>query len=175
MESSNLKRTLEAVYANYLPKNGHPFMYLSLDIAADRVDVNVHPTKKEVHFSNEEEVLELAQNTIEEALLSCNSSRSFYTQVCGYGDMRWGVCFVALFPPLSALWLLQTLLPGMGASASSSSGSSSQGAPAVGASQSSDKTRGLDFVYPHQLVRVTDKSQVTLPLFFSMCIPSVRC
>jgi len=45
-----LKKALESVYSVYLPKNTHPFMYLSLEINPQNVDVNVHPTKKEVFF-----------------------------------------------------------------------------------------------------------------------------
>jgi DNA mismatch repair protein MLH1 len=48
VECSSLKRNLEAVYNAYLPKQTHPFMYLSLMIKSQNVDVNVHPTKSEV-------------------------------------------------------------------------------------------------------------------------------
>lgn len=43
-----LKRSFEALYSNLLPKGGHPWLYISLEIDPDRVDVNVHPTKREV-------------------------------------------------------------------------------------------------------------------------------
>ena len=48
VESGALKRAIEGVYSAYLPKNTHPFVYLSLEIAPANVDVNVHPTKREV-------------------------------------------------------------------------------------------------------------------------------
>ena len=43
-----LKRAIENVYGAYLPKNTHPFVYLSIAIEPANVDVNVHPTKREV-------------------------------------------------------------------------------------------------------------------------------
>ena len=48
MESPAIKRAVEEVYSTYLPKNSHPFLYLSLTMAPQNVDVNVHPTKKVV-------------------------------------------------------------------------------------------------------------------------------
>ncbi|KAG7246128.1 hypothetical protein CRUP_014527, partial [Coryphaenoides rupestris] len=49
------------VYAAYLPKNTHPFLYLSLEIAPHNIDVNVHPTKHEVHFLHEDCIVESVQ------------------------------------------------------------------------------------------------------------------
>uniref|UniRef100_A0A3B4BG63 DNA mismatch repair protein MLH1 n=1 Tax=Periophthalmus magnuspinnatus TaxID=409849 RepID=A0A3B4BG63_9GOBI len=80
VESSALKKAVETVYAAYLPKNTHPFLYLSLEIAPQNVDVNVHPTKHEVHFLHEDSVIESVQKHIETTLLGSNSSRTYFTQ-----------------------------------------------------------------------------------------------
>uniref|UniRef100_A0A8C6WEI1 MutL homolog 1, colon cancer, nonpolyposis type 2 (E. coli) n=1 Tax=Neogobius melanostomus TaxID=47308 RepID=A0A8C6WEI1_9GOBI len=80
VESSALKKAVETVYAAYLPKNTHPFLYLSLEIAPQNVDVNVHPTKHEVHFLHEDGVIESVQRHIESKLLGSNSSRTYFTQ-----------------------------------------------------------------------------------------------
>ncbi|KAM7409094.1 hypothetical protein PAMA_002685 [Pampus argenteus] len=80
VESSALKKAIETVYAAYLPKNAHPFLYLSLEIAPQNVDVNVHPTKHEVHFLHEDGVIESVQKHIESKLLGSNSSRTYFTQ-----------------------------------------------------------------------------------------------
>uniref|UniRef100_A0A672ZU56 DNA mismatch repair protein MLH1 n=1 Tax=Sphaeramia orbicularis TaxID=375764 RepID=A0A672ZU56_9TELE len=80
VESSALKKAIETVYAAYLPKNTHPFLYLSLEIAPQNVDVNVHPTKHEVHFLHEDSVIESVQKHIEDKLLGSNSSRTYFTQ-----------------------------------------------------------------------------------------------
>lgn len=47
------------------------------------MDVNVHPTKHEVHFLHEESILERVQQHIESKLLGSNSSRMYFTQVRG--------------------------------------------------------------------------------------------
>ncbi|XP_048204617.1 DNA mismatch repair protein Mlh1 isoform X2 [Perognathus longimembris pacificus] len=80
VESTSLKKAIETVYAAYLPKNTHPFLYLSLEISPQNVDVNVHPTKHEVHFLHEESILERVQQHIESKLLGSNSSRMYFTQ-----------------------------------------------------------------------------------------------
>ncbi|XP_044531474.1 DNA mismatch repair protein Mlh1 [Gracilinanus agilis] len=80
VESSALRKAVESVYAAYLPKNTHPFLYLSLEIAPQNVDVNVHPTKHEVHFLHEDSILERVQQHIEGRLLGANSSRTYFTQ-----------------------------------------------------------------------------------------------
>lgn len=53
----------------------------SLEIAPQNVDVNVHPTKHEVHFLHEDSVIESVQKHIESKLLGSNSSRTYFTQV----------------------------------------------------------------------------------------------
>ena len=80
VESSAIKKTLEQTYAAYLPKGGHPFVYLNLHIDPARVDVNVHPTKREVNFLNQEEVIESICNIIRDKLAQVDASRTFTTQ-----------------------------------------------------------------------------------------------
>ncbi|XP_022540961.2 DNA mismatch repair protein Mlh1 isoform X1 [Astyanax mexicanus] len=101
VESSALKKAIETVYTAYLPKNTHPFLYLSLEIAPHNIDVNVHPTKHEVHFLHEDCIIESIQKHIESKLLGSNSSRTYFTQ---------------------------TLLPGLSASVSEVKASSSSSA-----------------------------------------------
>ncbi|XP_076831113.1 DNA mismatch repair protein Mlh1 isoform X2 [Brachyhypopomus gauderio] len=80
VESTALKKAIETVYTAYLPKNTHPFLYLSLEIAPHNIDVNVHPTKHEVHFLHEDCIIESIQKHIESRLLGSNSSRTYFTQ-----------------------------------------------------------------------------------------------
>ena len=80
VESSAMKKAIEQTYQMFLPKGGHPFVYLSLEIEPNRVDVNVHPTKREVHFLNEDEIIELVCADIRERLARVDTSRTFKTQ-----------------------------------------------------------------------------------------------
>ncbi|KAI8986896.1 DNA mismatch repair protein MutL [Trametes punicea] len=81
VESSRIKRALEAVYNGVLAKGASPFIYLSLQIHPRSVDVNVHPTKKEVHFLNEDLIIERIADKIQETLIGQSQSRVFEYQV----------------------------------------------------------------------------------------------
>lgn len=80
VESTNLRKAVEQTYSNFLPKGTHPFVYLSLEIAPERVDVNVHPTKREVNFLNEDEIIDIICSDIRTALGNVDASRTFLTQ-----------------------------------------------------------------------------------------------
>ncbi|ORX63217.1 MutL-like protein 1, colon cancer, nonpolyposis type 2 [Hesseltinella vesiculosa] len=80
VESDSIKRMVDTVYTSLLPKGGHPFVYLSLMIKPENIDVNVHPTKQKVHFLNEDHVVEAIQEEFLKILENANDSRTFYTQ-----------------------------------------------------------------------------------------------
>jgi DNA mismatch repair protein MLH1 len=80
VDSTNIRKAIEQTYSTFLPKGGHPFIYLSLDIEPNRVDVNVHPTKREVNFLNEDEIIEKICNDIRAKLANVDTSRTFMTQ-----------------------------------------------------------------------------------------------
>ncbi|KAH6676722.1 histidine kinase-like ATPase [Halenospora varia] len=80
VDSTNIRKAIEQTYSTFLPKGGHPFTYLSLDIDPQRVDVNVHPTKREVNFLNEDEIIEKICTDIRVKLANVDTSRTFMTQ-----------------------------------------------------------------------------------------------
>jgi DNA mismatch repair protein MLH1 len=80
VESSPIKKAIEQTYSTFLPKGGHPFIYLSLDIEPHRLDVNVHPTKREVRFLYEDEIIEVICDEIRNSLGNVDTSRTFMTQ-----------------------------------------------------------------------------------------------
>jgi DNA mismatch repair protein MLH1 len=91
VESTPIKKAIDATYSTFLPKGGHPFVYLSLEIEPHRVDVNVHPTKREVNFLHEDEIIEKIAAAIQEKLASVDTSRSYaLTQTLLPGTTRLG-------------------------------------------------------------------------------------
>ncbi|KAL6300791.1 DNA binding protein [Sparassis latifolia] len=80
VESSRIKKAVEAVYNGVLPKGSSPFVYLSLQIDPRAVDVNVHPTKREVHFLDEDAIIDRISDALQGALVGQSQSRVFEYQ-----------------------------------------------------------------------------------------------
>ena len=105
-----LRKGLNGVYVSHLPRGGHYFAYLALDIDTRNLDVNVHPTKREVRFLYEDEIIEHICSVIQEALANCGASRTFQTQT--------------VFPGArSAALLKDSTMPSISSTSSSSPGS----------------------------------------------------
>ena len=68
VKSDVLKSALEDGYSGKLMDHRYPFACLSFDFELHEVDVNVHPTKQEVRFSNRAEVYSALVNAIAERL-----------------------------------------------------------------------------------------------------------
>ncbi|RPB04249.1 putative DNA mismatch repair protein Mlh1 [Choiromyces venosus 120613-1] len=134
VDSSPIRKGIESTYAPFLPKGGHPFAYMSLDIEPHRVDVNVHPTKREVNFLHEEEIVRKICESLQEKLAAVDTSRSYA--------------------------LTQTLLPSAKAVPSSSSG---QKAAARAASRAEESTQPLvpkpKKAYDYNMVRADTRDR----------------
>ncbi|KAG0627658.1 hypothetical protein M758_2G218500 [Ceratodon purpureus] len=80
VECGALRKAIELVYATILPKASKPFIYMSINLPPEHVDVNVHPTKREVSFLNQESLVDIIQQAVEAKLLESNNTRTFSTQ-----------------------------------------------------------------------------------------------
>ncbi|MEK7286462.1 MAG: DNA mismatch repair endonuclease MutL [Nitrospirota bacterium] len=68
IKNQTLSHALYEGYGSFLMKGEHPFCILFLSIDPNRVDVNVHPTKKEVRFENADVVYRTVKNLIRQTL-----------------------------------------------------------------------------------------------------------
>ncbi len=66
-------------YAELLPHNRHPVVFLMLTLDGDLVDVNVHPTKREVRFGNTRRVFGLVEGAVRAALMSHDTAPTLST------------------------------------------------------------------------------------------------
>lgn len=68
VKSKTVTAALEQAYTSYLPPERFPACVLFLTLDPSRVDVNVHPAKLEVKFSNEKPVFDAVYYTVRSAL-----------------------------------------------------------------------------------------------------------
>ncbi len=80
VESTAIRRAVESIYNLFLPKGTHPFIYLSIEIDPARVDVNIHPTKREVNMLHEHDVIMCIGAAIQKRLAETDVSRIYATQ-----------------------------------------------------------------------------------------------
>ena len=62
------QKAIDMVYKNLTANNKFPFVVLNLEIPTHDVDVNVHPTKKEVRYKNPNQIFNFIYSSIEAGL-----------------------------------------------------------------------------------------------------------
>ena len=68
VRSKTAMAAIEQAYTSYIPSEKFPCCILFIDINPATVDVNVHPAKLEVKFSNEKPVFEAVYYAVRNAL-----------------------------------------------------------------------------------------------------------
>ncbi len=68
--SRAIAQNVRLAYGDYLPRTRFPVGVLHLEVDPDRLDVNVHPTKREVRFARERDILDAIRLRVREALVS---------------------------------------------------------------------------------------------------------
>ena len=68
--SRPLPQAVRAAFGDYLPRSRYPVGVLHLELAPERLDVNVHPTKREVRIAKEREVAEAVRVRVRESLIA---------------------------------------------------------------------------------------------------------
>ena len=68
IKSNLIYHAIEEAYAPYTMQHKFPFTVLHFNIKPEFIDINVHPQKMEVRFTNEKELYTIIYNTLSEAL-----------------------------------------------------------------------------------------------------------
>lgn len=64
VESAVVSKAVDNAYHSLLPKNGYPLIVLSFQVPPESIDVNVHPQKREIKFSDEQTVFRLVYHGV---------------------------------------------------------------------------------------------------------------
>ena len=68
VRNTDLNRVINDAYHKYKPDNRYPITVLEIETDPSLIDVNIHPSKLDIKFSNFEDLKELVFNLIEKAL-----------------------------------------------------------------------------------------------------------
>lgn len=68
VKSGIIAKAIEEGYKTFMMQHKYPFTALHFTIDGDLLDVNVHPTKMELRFSNQEEIYKFIFHTIQDGL-----------------------------------------------------------------------------------------------------------
>ncbi len=68
VESSAVLKAVDNAYHSLLPKNGYPLLVLAFTVAPESIDVNVHPQKREIKFSDEQSIFRLVYHSVLQSL-----------------------------------------------------------------------------------------------------------
>lgn len=66
-------KALDYAYSDLIPRGRHPFAVIVVDVNPNHLDVNIHPTKKEIKYSNGNEVYITIQRALIAALRQAKS------------------------------------------------------------------------------------------------------
>lgn len=64
IENRAIFYAIKNAYSNAIPRERHPFFFLYINVDCNKIDVNVHPSKKEVRIKNEREISGIIYNEI---------------------------------------------------------------------------------------------------------------
>ena len=70
VKCSVFQKAIDTVYKNLTGNSRYPFIILNLEIPPSEVDVNVHPTKKEVRYKNPNQIFNFIYSAVDMALKS---------------------------------------------------------------------------------------------------------
>ena len=86
VENYLVSSAVQGAFEPFLMKGRFPIYILSLTMPSDTVDVNIHPTKREVKFENPNRVFGFVRRQIENGLISANHIANFEVRVNGIED-----------------------------------------------------------------------------------------
>lgn len=73
IENRVIAYAIKNAYSNSIPKERYPFFFLYINVDTNKVDVNVHPSKKEVRIKNERDISGIIYNAIYNNINSVNN------------------------------------------------------------------------------------------------------
>ena len=78
VENIDISRAIESSFKSLIPNNRYPAFFISIKTDAKNIDVNIHPNKKEINFSYQEDLIDLLKTKTNELLYDNSKIDSIY-------------------------------------------------------------------------------------------------
>jgi DNA mismatch repair protein MutL len=72
VKNKTLSAAVDEAFKTYIPVNRYPAVFLYMEIDPRQIDVNIHPSKLEIKFSDERRIFEAVYKTIKDSLHKYN-------------------------------------------------------------------------------------------------------
>lgn len=69
-----LHHSIDQAYQELLPSDTYPSYFIFIETEADRIDINIHPTKTEVNFQDQQHIYAILKSAVKQALGKFNIS-----------------------------------------------------------------------------------------------------
>lgn len=73
-----LMKAVDTAYKNMLPIGRYPFVVINIDISPSEIDVNAHPTKREIRYKNPNQIFSFVESAISYALNADSKTQISY-------------------------------------------------------------------------------------------------
>lgn len=80
------QKSIDTAYKNLIGYGKYPFIVLNLEIPPSEVDVNVHPTKKEVRYKNTNQIFNFIYSAIDMALSNISFGQANEARTASFQD-----------------------------------------------------------------------------------------
>lgn len=68
IKNGDITSAVEGEYKSLIPINRYPIYFLFIDVDPSKVDVNIHPTKQEINFVNQDRVIGIIKSAVKDSL-----------------------------------------------------------------------------------------------------------
>ena len=75
-----IMKAIDIAYKNMMPQGRYPFVVLNLDINPEEIDVNAHPTKREIRYKNPNQIFNFVQSAISYTLNAAVQNQTPFPQ-----------------------------------------------------------------------------------------------
>ena len=82
------QKAIDTAYKNLTGHSRYPFIILNLELPASEVDVNVHPSKKEVRYKNPNQIFNFIHSALDSALKSAPERESNKIFTSSYSPLK---------------------------------------------------------------------------------------